>query len=131
MMLLRDTLERFDATFVTTSDALVKRAQLSNVHIIPDCNRDTILVAARSLFQAIQIVFRERPDIVITTGALPGLFCLLAGRWAGARTVWLDSVANVEKLSSSGRAASKFASLCLTQWEHLAIGRVRFAGRLL
>jgi len=131
MMLLRDTLERFDVTFVTTSPALADRAKLTRAHILPDCNRNTVLVAAKSLMQAIRIVFREKPDIVITTGALPGLFCLLAGRWTGAQTIWLDSVANVEVLSSSGKVASKFASLCLTQWEHLALGDVRFVGRLL
>jgi hypothetical protein len=38
---------------------------------------------------------------------------------AGARTVWIDSIANSEKLSLSGRLVRKHVDLCLTQWPHL------------
>jgi hypothetical protein len=38
----------------------------------------------------------------------------------GARTVWLDSIANVEILSRAGRLAGPIADLWLTQWPHLA-----------
>jgi len=38
----------------------------------------------------------------------------------GARTVWLDSAANVERLSMSGEKIGPHADLWLTQWAHLA-----------
>jgi UDP-N-acetylglucosamine:LPS N-acetylglucosamine transferase len=64
---------------------------------------------------------RERPDVVITTGSAPCLFALgLARKLFGARTIWIDSVANAEKLSSSGAQARRVADVWLTQWEHLA-----------
>lgn len=131
LMLLRDVLERFDVTFVTTNAALAHRANLAKVHLIPDCNRDTPLSSLKSFLSAFLVAMRERPDVVITTGALPGLFCLFAARFIGARAVWLDSVANVEKLSSSGCVAKSFASLCLTQWRHLAKDGVQYAGSVL
>lgn len=131
MMLLREMLDNFNVTFVTTNYALVERASISSSQIMPDCNRNTFGGATKSLFRAFQIVFREKPDIIITTGAMPGLFCLLAGHWTKATTIWLDSVANVERLSSCGSVARRFASICLTQWEHLVDRDVQFAGRLL
>ena len=48
------------------------------------------------------------------------LLCLVAGKLHGARTIWLDSVANSETPSMSGKFARKFVTLWLTQWEHLA-----------
>jgi hypothetical protein len=66
------------------------------------------------------LLLRVRPDVVISTGAAPGYFALRLGRILGARTVWVDSVANAEELSMSGRMAGKYADLWLTQWEHLA-----------
>ncbi len=72
------------------------------------------------LAQIALIVWRERPDVIVTTGAAPGYFALRIGRLFGARTVWIDSMANAEELSLSGRKAGRHADLWLTQWEHLA-----------
>ena len=69
---------------------------------------------------ALGLVFRERPDVVITTGAAPGYFGVRFGKWLGARVVWVDSVANAEELSLSGEKAGTFVDLWLTQWAHLA-----------
>jgi UDP-N-acetylglucosamine:LPS N-acetylglucosamine transferase len=66
------------------------------------------------------VLMRVRPDVVITTGAAPGLFAILFGKLFGARTVWIDSIANAEQLSGSGRYARFAADLWLTQWPHLA-----------
>ncbi len=73
-----------------------------------------------SLLRMIWVVLRVWPDTVITTGAAPGYFALRLGRLIGARTIWVDSIANGEELSLSGQMAGKHADLWLTQWEHLA-----------
>jgi hypothetical protein len=50
----------------------------------------------------------------------------------GARTIWIDSIANVEELSLSGRRIGKHAHLWLTQWPHLAApGGPRYEGSVL
>jgi hypothetical protein len=73
-----------------------------------------------------------RPDVVISTGAAPGYFAILFGKKLGAKTIWLDSIANVDELSMSGRAVGKYADLWLTQWEHLATeGGPDFIGAVL
>ena len=65
------------------------------------------------------IVRAERPDLAVTTGAGPGFLALLAAKLGGSRTLWIDSVANTERLSLSGRLARPVADMRLTQWEHL------------
>ena len=71
--------------------------------------------------QLVRILARERPDVVITTGSAPCLIALgLARTFLRARTVWIDSIANVERLSSSGQQARRVADVWLTQWQHLA-----------
>ena len=67
------------------------------------------------------IIGRVRPDVILTTGAAPGYFAIRIGKLIGARTMWLDSVANVEQLSLSGERVGKHADLWLTQWPHLAL----------
>jgi UDP-N-acetylglucosamine:LPS N-acetylglucosamine transferase len=68
-----------------------------------------------------RIVRAERPDLVVTTGAGPGLLALVVARLAGGcRTLWIDSIANTERMSLSGRLARPVADIRLVQWPHLA-----------
>ena len=77
------------------------------------------------------IVLRVRPHVVVTTGAAPPLFALLFARAIGARTLWVDSIANGEVLSSSGRLARRVATQRITQWPDLAAGDVAYWGSVL
>lgn len=85
-----------------------------------DANLSEKIRLVRQLLEVFWVVLRYRPDVIITTGAAPGYFALRFGKLIGARTIWIDSMANAEELSKSGREAGKYADLWLTQWEHLA-----------
>ncbi|KJS44661.1 MULTISPECIES: glycosyl transferase [unclassified Roseovarius] len=87
---------------------------------VTDANLSEKLRLMRQLFEVFFLVLRHRPDVIITTGAAPGYFALRFGKLFGARTIWIDSMANAEKLSRSGQEVRKYADLWLTQWEHLA-----------
>ena len=101
----------------------------SRVHIVNDATRWNRLALAWMALRILLIILRERPAAIVTTGAAPGYFAIRFGRLLGARTVWLDSIANIDELSLSGKLASRHADLCLTQWPHLAgDGGVRFEG---
>ncbi|TRD11674.1 glucuronosyltransferase [Erythrobacter insulae] len=119
LMLLRGTLEKYDVRFATTDTSLAEQHQVKNASILPDCNQDTPFRAALCAMAALWTVARLRPDVVISTGAAPGFFCIVAGRLIGAKTLWIDSVANGEELSMCGRLSKTFAHECLTQWESL------------
>ncbi len=77
------------------------------------------------------IVLRVRPHVVVTTGAAPPLFALLFARALGARTLWVDSIANGEVLSSSGVLAAHVATQRATQWPALATGDIAYWGSVL
>lgn len=99
---------------------------------IQDFNRDTWIASAGGLFSVLRCVLGSRATHVISTGAAPGLVAIAIGKLAGKKTMWIDSVANAEKISLSGRLASPFSDVVLTQWEDVA-QRYRFAryeGRL-
>ena len=71
--------------------------------------------------QLLLILFKERPNVVITTGAAPALVALALAKFLfRARTMWIDSIANCERLSTSGLMARNVADVWLTQWPHLA-----------
>lgn len=66
------------------------------------------------------IILRVRPHVVISTGAACGYFALRFGKLIRARTIWLDSIANVEEISMTGQLVKPYADLWLTQWPELA-----------
>jgi UDP-N-acetylglucosamine:LPS N-acetylglucosamine transferase len=66
------------------------------------------------------IMLRERPDVVISTGAAPGYVAVRLGRVMRAKTVWVDSIANIDHMSMSGEMICGKADMVLTQWPHLA-----------
>lgn len=120
LMLLRPSLDVFDPIYATTDAELATRDGIRRIHVLPDSNRNQPLKALHCAWAAFVLVRKLRPDFIITTGALPGLFCIMAGRTVGAKTIWIDSIANSDKPSMSGSCAKLFATLRLTQWQHLA-----------
>ncbi|MFC7367398.1 MULTISPECIES: oligosaccharide biosynthesis protein Alg14 [Vreelandella] len=86
-----------------------------------------------TLLKVFRLLQETRPDVVISTGALPGLIVCFAAKLKGKKVIWLDSMANYQKMSFSGNIAKFFCDVCLTQWEHLAANdnRVSYWGKVL
>ena len=81
-------------------------------------NKFRLIVQALKIFW---IVLRERPTLVISTGAACGFLAFFFAKLLlRSRTIWVDSMANVKTLSLSGKLVKPFADLWLTQWAHLA-----------
>jgi UDP-N-acetylglucosamine:LPS N-acetylglucosamine transferase len=132
LMLLRPALEKQHVIYVTTNAAYSADVTGSDIFVVTDANRDHPVKLIRTAVQMLLRVLRVRPNVVISTGAAPGLFGIIFGRLIGARTIWVDSIANAEVVSLSGRIALRFAHTVLTQWPHLASpGGPRHEGSIL
>ncbi|RKQ94088.1 oligosaccharide biosynthesis protein Alg14 [Solirubrobacter pauli] len=128
---LKPAFEGHDVAYLTTEPGHRREVGSARFYSVPDANRNAKGKLALATAKLVWIVLRERPDVVVSTGAAPGYLALRVAKLVRARTVWVDSVANVEELSMSGRLASTKADLCLTQWPHLAEGRVAYEGAVL
>jgi UDP-N-acetylglucosamine:LPS N-acetylglucosamine transferase len=128
---LRPAFAGHDVAYLTTDPGHRDEVGSARFYAVPDASRWNKLALARTTAKIAWVVLRERPDVVVSTGAAPGYLALRLAGLLGARTAWVDSVANVEELSLSGRMASEKADLCLTQWPHLANGTVAYHGSVL
>lgn len=120
---LNRLLPAFEGTnkiFVTTNRDYRSEVDENRFLVVPDASRWNKLKVLYLAFAMLKHVLVVRPDVVVSTGAAPGFFAIFFGKKLGARTIWLDSIANAEQLSMSGQRAGKYADLWLTQWEHLA-----------
>lgn len=112
--------ENSEVVYVTVLESYRAQVPENKFYSVNDAtrwNKAALLLLALRLAWIIGI---ERPDVIVSTGAAPGYFAMLLGRWFGAKTIWIDSMANIEDLSMSGARAGRYADLWLTQWPHLA-----------
>lgn len=121
LLRLRPAFEDFDVTFVSVYADYAESVPGHKFYRITDVSRFSIGKLCLVIPQLVSILLRVRPAVVLTTGSAPGLLGLaLAKVCTRARTVWIDSIANCEQMSSSGKQARRFADLWLTQWPNLA-----------
>lgn len=90
------------------------------LHVFSDANKRTPWRLIICAWQVVRLVARCRPRTVVTTGAAPGFIAVVAGKFFGARTVWIDIFGLVERMTLSGRLVKPFADVHLVQWPHLA-----------
>lgn len=119
-MLLSEAFPKETTTYVCTDPTKGKHHQLKNIRTIQDCNQKNPVKLLLCFIQAFLVVLRTRPDVALSTGAAPGLLCLFWTRIFGGKTIWIDSIANSAEMSLSGKLASKFCHVTLSQWEHLS-----------
>ena len=109
-----------DAFYVTEIGGQADSSNLDNLYKLPQINRHEkgfLGHFIRLFFRAGKILRAEKPDMVITTGALLAFpFCLLA-KMRGAKIVYVESFARVHSRSLTGRLVYPFADLFLVQWE--------------
>jgi UDP-N-acetylglucosamine:LPS N-acetylglucosamine transferase len=120
LLRLRPAFAPHQVVFATTQAD--SRAELPGyrVHILPDANQHSKLRVVLLMLATLWLVLRVRPDVVVSTGAAPGYFAIRFAHYLGARTLWLESIANAEEYSLSTRLVRPYADLMLTQWPHLA-----------
>ena len=119
LLRMRAAFAHHDVHFLTTNAAYAKDVD-APLHAVIDASSWTKLRLVWMFMQVLYLVLRLRPQVVITTGAAPGLAAICCAKLVGAKTIWVDSIANSEQLSGSGRHAGRLADVWLTQWADLA-----------
>lgn len=120
LALIRDALSSkgFDVIKVRTKVTVDEKDD--EYYLIDEISRSNLLYAPIVIQQIIKILVETKVDVVLSTGALPGLVAIICGRIFSKKTIWVDSIANSRKVSLSGRIAEYIAHHTFTQWE---IGR--------
>jgi UDP-N-acetylglucosamine transferase subunit ALG13 len=89
-----------------------------SVVMLPEFGRSPLKLLA-NVWASIRLVARERPRTVVTSGAgVVAPFCVVA-RLAGARVIFIETMARVSSPSLTGRLLARIASRVLVQWPEL------------
>lgn len=122
LMCLKEIAAEYDSFYVTEECGQVRDANLTRVYTVPQINRHEKHFAihlAQLFVRAIRILGREKPDFIITTGALIAFPFCIVGKIRGAKVIYIESFARVDDRSLTGKLIYPFADLFLVQWESL------------
>ena len=134
LLKLADSWDGYNTFCVTTTEVIRTRlGHYGSVYVVGECNHKHPIRASRVFYRCIRIVLREKPDVVISSGAAAGCIVCFLSKLLGAKVIWIDSITNVERISLSGRMVRHISDLFLVQWPELAeqYNHVEYAGAVI
>lgn len=122
LLCLKDIFEENDSFYITEETEQVMGSALPSIYLVPQINRHErffMMHFIRLFKKAFQIMREEKPDVVITTGALIAFpFCVLA-KLSKKKIIFIESFARIHNKSLTGRLVYPFADLFIVQWKSM------------
>ncbi len=70
----------------------------------------------RNTWQAVGVIRRFKPDVIVSTGAAVAVPYFVLGRLTRRRTVYIEVYDRIDSPTMTGRLVRPFTDLMLTQW---------------
>lgn len=125
--------EKYDYFYFTFSGSIASELQkTTRVRIIPNVIRHKPISIVVGAIMSAYFAILERPDVVITTGASVVVFFSIFTKLLGAKLIFLESMAKVERPTLTARFLYPFTDLFIVQWPELLkhFPKAKFLGRL-
>lgn len=71
----------------------------------------------KNTFLAIRILRKERPDLIISTGAAPAIPFFYLGKLFGSKVVYIEVYDRIDKPTITGKVVYPISDLFVVQWE--------------
>jgi UDP-N-acetylglucosamine:LPS N-acetylglucosamine transferase len=115
---LRPAYERYEHFYVLNDRALLPPDMEGKTYFIAHSERDALFFV--NLAEACRILRRERPDVILSTGAGPAVPFALVGRHLfGCKILFVETVTRIQRPSLTGRLMYRLAHDFFYQWEGL------------
>jgi len=122
IMMLRPLIEEYSGFIVTEKTNYDLSLNFANFYYLKQVNRNEIKFLWRMLlnfFKSLEIFLKEKPDVVISTGALATIpMCFLAKLFK-RKLAFIESFAKVNSPTLTGKIMYKIADEFYVQWEEM------------
>jgi len=119
---------QYNTVYICTSKKDVGKNKFYKVIEASRWNKVQLLTQFVKVYKIFVI---EKPDMIISTGASVGIWAIFMGFLNKKTTIWIDSIANYNKISLSGKIVKPFCTYFLTQWPHLSKSKILYKGDVL
>lgn len=116
---LLQLLEAFEGheVFYFCYDAATTR-RLESAYLVPNMARNPVEFL-KNLWRAYWIFRKERPALIVSTGAEIAIPVILVGKLFGARSLYIECGAQVRTPSTTGRIVCRLVDSFYVQWPEL------------
>lgn len=122
LMMLRPLMEKYDSFVVTEKTSYMANVVGKKMYFLKQVNRKEKSVIPRMIantFLAAKIYKKEKPDVVICTGALATIPMCLIAKLHGKKLIYLESFAKVRSATLTGKLLYKYADQFYVQWPQM------------
>ena len=118
---LKPLMEKYDSLLITEKTPYAVSSPSKRRYELAQINRHETLWIFKLLVNAwasLRIFLKEKPDVVISTGALATVpFCLIAKLLFRRKLIFIESFAKVSSPTLTGKLLYRFADRFYVQWE--------------
>jgi beta-1,4-N-acetylglucosaminyltransferase len=114
---LRSVYGKYDCFYVLNDLILLPEDMQERTYFIRHSERD--LVFLLNLMEAWRILKKERPHLILSTGAGPVIPFALIGKLFGIHTIFIETLARVKAPSLTGTIMYRLADRFFYQWRSL------------
>ena len=114
--------KRFELFLVTEKGGFSEKCFCRSVYYVKQINRRELLFLPKfikTFFQSAGILLKEKPNYIVSTGALATFPICLLGKLLRKHIIYIESFARVDTASLTGRLMYHIADLFIIQWEEL------------
>ncbi len=116
---LKPAYDAYEHFYVLNDKALLPADMEGRTLFITHAERDWRVL--KNIREAIAILARERPQVILSTGAGPAVPFALVGRlFFGTRVVFVETITRIDRPSLTGRLMYYLAHDFFYQWQGLA-----------
>ena len=114
--------DKYENILITEKNSFTQSSFGKKQYFLPQINRKELFFIFKFIhifFKSLVILLKEKPDVIISTGALASYPCCLLGKMMKKKIIYIESFARCDKSSLTGKLVYKFADLFIVQWEEM------------
>lgn len=122
VMMLAPLMDKYSGFIVTENtgyDSLPQSIPVYELHQINRCENSFVLRMLSNSVMSLRIFWREKPDVVISTGAMATIPICVICKIARRKLIFIESFAKVQSGTQTGKFLYRLADRFYVQWPQM------------
>ena len=122
LMMLKPLMDKYNSFIVTEKTKYSATKNEKTIYYLKQVNRHEISFIFKMIYNfalTFKIYVKEKPDFVISTGALATIPMCLISKLFRKKVIFLESFAKINSPTLTGKLIYKFADEFYVQWEEM------------
>lgn len=122
LMMLKPLMDKYESFIVTEKTGYSVINDDKKIYYLNQVNRHEkafLFKMALNFIKSIKLFIKERPDVVISTGALATIPMCIVAKAFKKKVIFIESFAKVTSPTLTGKLVYKFADQFYVQWEQM------------